>query len=138
MLTNNIRLIRKKWRYNQAEFGEIFELNRGNINSYENGYTEPNISFMVKLAQMSGISVEELYTQHIDNENIPDAPLEGAEGKRIRDRRKSSSEDGDDLRDYLNLMETVRDLRNRTQRLEDGFGEMSERMDKSNISKNKS
>ena len=73
-LSENIRSIRVKWGYKQDDFGEIFELNRSVISTYETGIAEPKITFLVKLFELTGIPIQNLLTRKISDEEIPLRP----------------------------------------------------------------
>lgn len=76
-LAENIKLIRKqKWKLSQDRFAVLLNSSRSKINSYENSGVEPSISFMVKLQQLTGISVAEIYGTPIPIDSIPPEPLE--------------------------------------------------------------
>lgn len=75
-VARNIRLIRKKWRFTQDDFGEFFEATRAMISSYESGVAEPRIPFLVKLYELSGIDITAICIDELTLEDIPEKPLD--------------------------------------------------------------
>ena len=75
LLSDNIRLIRKRWRYKQEEFGALFEVKGQSISTYEKGTAEPKISFLLKLSERTGISVNDLCSGALTAGEIPEKPL---------------------------------------------------------------
>lgn len=75
-LAENIKLIRKqKWKLSQDRFAALLGSSRSKINSYENSGVEPSISFMVKLQQLCGIPVANIYKFTINLDKLPPEPM---------------------------------------------------------------
>ncbi len=70
-LPSNIAAIRGKWRESQAVFGRRFGMSHTNIGRYEGGDYEPTVSFCLRLAALTGISVERLATSALAADEIP-------------------------------------------------------------------
>lgn len=83
-LADNIKSIRKKWKLKQEEFGEIFELGRGSISTYEGGVNEPKIKFLLRLYELTGISIYDICTRKLDKTEIPTQPLNTPPGRSAR------------------------------------------------------
>jgi len=73
-LGKNLKKIRKKWRYSQDGFGEIFGLNTGVISTYERDAHEPKTAFFIKLFQLTGIPIQNLLTREVSDDEIPKRP----------------------------------------------------------------
>lgn len=76
-LGKNIKLVRKKWRMSQDDFGALFGMNKHNISSYETSKTEPSLTFMSHLQELTGIGIYELYNKEILNSDVWGMPLKG-------------------------------------------------------------
>ncbi|ULT27864.1 helix-turn-helix domain-containing protein [Sphingobacterium sp. E70] len=57
---NNIKKLRKVKGLSQQAFGDVFNLTRGNISSYEEMRAEPKIEIVLKIANYFGIPVQHL------------------------------------------------------------------------------
>jgi len=62
---NNIKKLRKVKGMSQQAFGDIFNLTRGNISSYEEMRAEPKIEIVLKIANYFGIPVQHLIEKHL-------------------------------------------------------------------------
>jgi DNA-binding XRE family transcriptional regulator len=77
---DNLKTIRKVWNKSQDEFGVLFGLNRGNINSYEGERNEPSIEFFIVLEELTGIPIRDLVTRKIQRLELPERPYTAGEG----------------------------------------------------------
>ncbi len=68
-LSENIRFLRRKMGKSQTEFAELFELNRGNISSYESG-TEPNFDTLEKMVNYFDLPLDDLAFKKLNENNI--------------------------------------------------------------------
>lgn len=81
LLPENLRALRKRFKWSQEELGERIGLNRGNIASYENGTAEPKICNLVKLSRLFKVSVFDLTHSNLqDNDNYEGATLRHQNG----------------------------------------------------------
>ncbi len=62
---NNIKKIRILKNMNQQDFGELFEISRGSIGSYEEGRAEPKIDSVIKIAAYFNLSIDALLTKEL-------------------------------------------------------------------------
>ena len=76
-LARNIWVIRKRWRMNQDEFASLLGLNRGNISNYERGQNTPDVVFLIKLQDLTGVNAKDICYSTLDPELIPIQPLDG-------------------------------------------------------------
>jgi len=60
MLHDNIKYYRKKLGLTQVELAEKLNVSQSTITSWENGNRRPDLDFLPVLAQIFGISVDEL------------------------------------------------------------------------------
>lgn len=61
----NIKKIRVLKNLSQQDFGDLFEISRGSIGSYEEGRAEPKIETVIKIANHYNISLEKLLTKEL-------------------------------------------------------------------------
>lgn len=61
----NIKKIRILKNMNQQEFGELFEISRGSIGSYEEGRAEPKIDSVIKIAKKFDLSIDHILTKEL-------------------------------------------------------------------------
>ncbi|MCB0707450.1 MAG: helix-turn-helix transcriptional regulator [Saprospiraceae bacterium] len=76
LLSANLKAIRKKWRYEQKEFGELLGVSRGSMSNYENGHAIPSIDVMMTLQRLTGLNIEVISTTEIKAIDLPDQPLD--------------------------------------------------------------
>ena len=67
---NNIKKLRKVKGMSQQAFGDIFNLTRGNISSYEEMRAEPKIEIVLKIANYFGIPVQHLIEKNLSVNEI--------------------------------------------------------------------
>jgi len=65
MVTSNIRFLRKKAGYTQAQLAEQLDIKRSLVGAYEEGRAEPKLSTLVNIARLFDISLDELITQDL-------------------------------------------------------------------------
>jgi transcriptional regulator with XRE-family HTH domain len=69
---HNLNLIRKAQGLSQEAFAEKLGITRVILSNYETGKTPPPLEIVTKIAQMTGISIDNLLYQILRRENIPD------------------------------------------------------------------
>lgn len=62
MLSNNLKNIRKRLGFTQAQLAEKLNIKRSLIGAYEEGRAEPKLSTLVSMARLFGISLDSLIT----------------------------------------------------------------------------
>lgn len=62
---NNIKKIRILKNMSQQEFGELFDISRGSIGSYEEDRAEPKIDTVIKIAAHFKLSIDILLTKEL-------------------------------------------------------------------------
>ena len=72
---SNLKRIRKKFRMNQEEFGRLFGRSRDQIKRLESGQMEASISFAVRLEELSGITVKQLFATLVPEHILKTYPL---------------------------------------------------------------
>jgi transcriptional regulator with XRE-family HTH domain len=82
-LGNNLKTLRKVWHLSQDEFGRMFGLNRGNINSYESDKNDPSMDFLLQLEEISGIMLSKFYKTQILESEVPLKPLSNGTGHKF-------------------------------------------------------
>lgn len=90
---NNIHVLRKLNKWQQAEMPDIVGIGRGTWSDYENGRTEPNIEGLIKISTLFGISIDDLVKTNVEEEiakgNISsksDADKNGLKGNNTRNK----------------------------------------------------
>jgi len=69
MMGERIKEIRKELKLRQVDFADLLNTTQNNVAKYENGYTEPNIKMMIKIAKLGSRSLDWLLTgEDIANE----------------------------------------------------------------------
>ena len=64
LLSENLLYLRESLNLKQSEFGQLFDLSRDNIASYERG-TEPKIYTLLKIVNHFHISIEDILTENL-------------------------------------------------------------------------
>nr|WP_262910388.1 LexA family transcriptional regulator [Pontibacter silvestris] len=68
MVTSNIRYLRKKIGFTQAQLAEKLDIKRSLIGAYEEGRAEPKLSTLVNIARLFDISLDDLITLDLSEE----------------------------------------------------------------------
>jgi transcriptional regulator with XRE-family HTH domain len=69
---HNLNLIRKAQGMSQEAFADKLGITRVILSNYETGKTPPPLEIVTKVAQMTGISIDNLLYQILRRENIPE------------------------------------------------------------------
>ena len=101
----NIRKIRKAWGLQQPEFAEVFGLTRGPIGHYERDFNQPSLDFMCQLEEMTRIPIYDLCKRFVNNEEIPDAPLEREPDKEREVQQRYGKDQT--LKDVLDRLDAI-------------------------------
>lgn len=112
-LSNNLKLIRKKWKLNQTDFASLFGLNKGNISNYERDQNVPDIAFFIRLQDLTGINAKALCYIELKSQDILDQPLKDSSSKvnvSMVEEPKVSYLSRQDLYDFHKLVEKVEEL----------------------------
>ncbi len=93
-LSKNLRYLRKKFKLSQAAFGEIFEMNRGNIQSYEKG-SAPEPYKLLEIARYFKLTLEQLLIIDLSSyyDKIIDGSISNTEDKLIIFNKASESQE---------------------------------------------
>nr|WP_278955861.1 helix-turn-helix transcriptional regulator [Lactobacillus apis] len=62
--------LRKKQRYSQAQLAEEANVSRQTINAIENGKYEPSLGLTFQLADILGVTVDELFINKLPAQSI--------------------------------------------------------------------
>lgn len=127
-LRENLKLIRKKWKMNQTEFGALLNASQYDISGYEKGKYDPKISALIRLEELTGIPVAVLYGQAIDVNKVPTSPLSSyvvketkpsivSEDRPAYDKTEAKKVKEEDLIDVLKLVETVKELQKKIEKM---------------------
>lgn len=71
-ISTGVYKARKRCGYTQAEMGKAIGVNANTISSYERGVTQPSMDKIIKIAEVSGLSIAEILT-YSDYHNV-DSP----------------------------------------------------------------
>ncbi len=74
-LGKNLATLRRRWSESQEAFGERFGTGRSVIYRWENDETEPPLSAMVLLEEMTGIPIIKWVTTNINPEDLSSYPM---------------------------------------------------------------
>lgn len=73
MFSHNMKVIRSSLKMTQEEIALKLGVTRDVLSNYEQGRTDPSIEVLVKLAQITGITIDQILYQKLREENIPGA-----------------------------------------------------------------
>lgn len=68
-MNNKLRVLRAERRWSQADLGEHVGVSRQAINAVETGKHIPSLPLAFKLAEVFGLSVDEVFDPHGDKAN---------------------------------------------------------------------
>ncbi len=109
-LSENIRLVRKKWGENQDEFSRRFGMTRSNLSRIESGEFELSVANSVLLSKLTGISINRLFEEVLEEGEIPPVPVgEGGE-KFVGPSRVERVVVSSDLGEFADLRKVVGEL----------------------------
>jgi transcriptional regulator with XRE-family HTH domain len=74
-LGKNLAILRRHWSESQEAFGERFGTGRSVVYRWENNETEPPLSAMVMLEELTGVSIIKWVTTNINPEDLPSYPI---------------------------------------------------------------
>lgn len=69
-LAENIKWIRLLKGLSQAKFGDLLEVSKDAVYTYEVGRTVPNAALLSKIATMAGVSISDLQNKDLKNQTI--------------------------------------------------------------------
>ena len=85
MVTSNIRFLRKKTGFTQAQLAEQLDIKRSLVGAYEEGRAEPKLSTLVNIARLFSISLDELITLDLSNPDSKNRkPMPAQAGGKLR------------------------------------------------------
>ncbi len=64
-IPNNIKYLRKKYKYTQETFAEALGINRPSVGAYEEGRADPRLQTLSKMAELFNVSVDELIKEDL-------------------------------------------------------------------------
>lgn len=108
-LPQNIKKIRKAWREHQDVFAARFDRNRMNVSNYERGENTPDIFFLIKLQDLTGINAKVLCYENLNLSDIPKVPLSQPYTSDFVEEPKVSYREAD-LYNYHHLVSKVKEL----------------------------
>lgn len=76
IIGNKIREIRLSKGETMEEFGKRFNTSKGTVNNWEKGRNKPNRTNMLKIAQLGGMTVDELTNNQISDYFLNNEPFE--------------------------------------------------------------
>ena len=72
-ISTGVYKARKRCGYTQAEMGKALGVNANTISSYERGRTQPSMDKIMKISEISGLSIGEILT-YSDYHNVDSPP----------------------------------------------------------------
>ena len=66
---NNIDFFRRRAKMTQGELAEKLGLSRQTISSYENGVSQPSFPVMIKLTEVLGVGLDDLFLKDLYPQN---------------------------------------------------------------------
>lgn len=109
---DNCRRIREAWHMERVPMAELFGVTRGKWVNYELGTTEPPPEILLKMEEMTGITIRRLLTEELTKSMIPDKPLVNDEIAETPPQYFFSSDERDMITDSdsLPILERLRRL----------------------------
>ena len=121
ILGRNIKRIYKKWGLDQALFSDLMESTRGRISQYVIGASDPKISFLIRLQELTRINCADLYQRDLKMIEIPPEPLKedetGHTSTQINDPQKKYLTESEQM-DQQKMIKTVEEIQRRMDKLE--------------------
>ncbi len=78
-INENVELIMFKWKLKAPDFVVFFDdlgVSTGSINNYKKGHAKPTVPFLLRLSDITGISLHRLWYKKIEESELPTSPLE--------------------------------------------------------------
>ncbi|PIQ21253.1 MAG: transcriptional regulator [Cytophagales bacterium CG18_big_fil_WC_8_21_14_2_50_42_9] len=72
MVDNNLKFLRKKLGYTQAQLAEKLNIKRSLIGAYEEGRAEPKLSTLVNISRLFDVSLDQFITQDLSQTKFGD------------------------------------------------------------------
>ena len=72
IIGKNIKKLRVLNNLNQQAFGDLFEIGRGSIGSYEEGRAEPKLETVIKIANHFHLSLDKILTKELTVNEMSD------------------------------------------------------------------
>lgn len=70
MLAENLKYLRKRFKYSQNDVAEEFQISRTTLGDYERGKTEPNVDLLVCFANFFNVTLDQLLTKDLSLEDF--------------------------------------------------------------------
>jgi putative transcriptional regulator len=61
-MKNRLKILRAERNWSQAELAEALDVSRQTVNAIENGKYDPSLPLAFKMAELFGLSIEEIFT----------------------------------------------------------------------------
>ena len=61
-MNNRLKILRAERNWSQAELAEALDVSRQTVNAIENGKYDPSLPLAFKMAELFGLSIEEIFT----------------------------------------------------------------------------
>lgn len=68
-MKNRLRVLRAERQWSQAELGERLDVSRQAVNAIETGKYDPSLPLAFKIAQLFGMSIEEIFDFESNGDN---------------------------------------------------------------------
>jgi transcriptional regulator with XRE-family HTH domain len=78
-LGNNILMIRTHWKESQEVFGRRFGVGRSLVSKWEGGESDPGVTVLVQLEELSGVPFARLVSERLGPEDLPSYPRQKEE-----------------------------------------------------------
>ncbi len=66
-LAENLRFLRQKYNYSQADAADKIGIPRTTLGDYERGHTEPNLEMLLQITKIYGVQLDSLLNQKLKN-----------------------------------------------------------------------
>lgn len=103
MVDKNLKVLRKRLGYTQAQLAEKLGVKRSLIGAYEEGRAEPKLSTLVNISQLFEVSLDQLIIQDLSRAELMPIPISGKPAATDRMRVLAITVDNED-KEYIELV----------------------------------
>lgn len=108
LLGDNIRFLRKRQNYNQADIAKAIGVLLASASDYERGKTEPKIETIINIADHFNVSIDALLRMELNEGNLVEAMTKGGkleiENKQLKDKLMEAEKELVLLRQIVAMM----------------------------------
>lgn len=92
MVEKNLKVVRRALGLTQAQFGDMFGINRSTVAKWETGENDVPTRVLAKMEEMTGIEMIRLYQEEVTREEVIQKLMTGSEAKELREAIRNVAE----------------------------------------------